>query len=174
MKSSSVPTTKSSFLSMRKDASTIVYKMLGNNELKKLLYYPIKEYHSMPDLTQEQSFSLINRNIRLVPKILEEEDIESFVIISFDNFETNLTNPEYRDNVISFDIFCRFDTWNLGDFKLRPYCIAGEIDAMFNNQHLSGLGDLYFLGANQIIINDKIGGLSLMYQTIHGNEDKLV
>ena len=43
---------------------------------------------------------------------------------------------------------------------------------MFNNKHLTGIGTLQFLGANQLILNDEFAGISLMYQAIHGEEDK--
>jgi hypothetical protein len=35
----------------------------------------------------------------------------------------------------------------LEDFALRPYKIAAEIDSMFNNTHLTGIGELQFIGA---------------------------
>jgi hypothetical protein len=37
---------------------------------------------------------------------------------------------------------------------------------------LTGIGKLDFLGANQLVINDEFAGISLMYQAIHGEEDK--
>ena len=43
---------------------------------------------------------------------------------------------------------------------------------MFDGQHLTGIGELEFLGANQIILTDEYAGLCLMYQAIHGEEDK--
>lgn len=43
---------------------------------------------------------------------------------------------------------------------------------MFDNQHLTGIGELHFMGANQIILNDEFAGLTLMYQATHGGEDK--
>ena len=94
------------------------------------------------------------------------------MIISFDNFTPNATNPEFRDNIISFDIICHFDQWHLEDFKLRPYMIAAEIDSMLNQQKLSGIGRLDFLGANQLILNDEFSGISLVYSAIHGEDDK--
>ena len=83
-----------------------------------------------------------------------------------------MTNPEFRDNIIEFDIICHFDQWQLKDFQLRPYRIAAEIDSMFDEKHLSGIGLLHFLGANQMILTDEYAGLCLMYQAIHGGEDK--
>jgi hypothetical protein len=58
------------------------------------------------------------------------------------------------------------------DFELRPYKIAAEIDSMFNSKHLTGIGELQFIGANQMILTDEYAGLCLMYQAIHGEEDK--
>jgi hypothetical protein len=77
-----------------------------------------------------------------------DSSVLNYVIISFDNFVPNANNPEFRDNIVSFDIVCHFDQWNLGDFKLRPYKIAAEIDTLFNDKHLTGIGTLQFLGAN--------------------------
>jgi hypothetical protein len=86
------------------------------------------------------------------------------MIISFDNFTPNMGNPEFRDNIISFDIICHFDQWQLNkSFQLRPYRIAAEIDTMLNGQRLTGIGKLDFLGANQLILNDEFAGISLMY-----------
>ena len=37
---------------------------------------------------------------------------------------------------------------------------------------MTGIGELQFLGANQIILTDEFAGLCLMYQAVHGEEDK--
>jgi hypothetical protein len=55
---------------------------------------------------------------------------------------------------------------------LRPYRIAAELDTLFDQQRLSGIGKLEFLGATQLILTDEYAGLCLMYQAIHGEEDK--
>lgn len=164
---------KSSFLSLEKDSAIIVSKILENQKLKKLLYYSDKNCLKLPDLNQDQTFSLINNQIKLIPKVQIDQLLFSYIIISYDNFTENTTNPQFRNNTINFDIICHFNQWDLGDFKLRPYTIAGEIDSMFNQQHLTGIGTLQFLGANQLILNEEFGGLSLMYTAIHGEEDKV-
>lgn len=117
--------------------------------------------------------SLFMKNVKLVPKVKVNREVDNYIVITFDNFIGNATNPEFRDNVISFDICCHFDQWYLGDFKLRPYRIAAELDSMLNGQHLSGIGQLEFLGANQIVLNDEFGGLSLHFLAIHGDDDKI-
>ena len=109
----------------------------------------------------------------ICPKVEIDKSMFSYILITFDEFIPNGTNPEYRDNLITFNIVCHFNSWNLGDFQLRPYKIAGEIDSMFDGKHMFGIGELQFVGAKQIALNDEFGGLSLIYATIHGNEDKV-
>ena len=164
---------KSSFLSMEKDASLISNMLLRNERLKKLLYYTTPDCLDKKILTEDQSLELFGKNIKLVPKLYVDNSVLNYIILSFDNFTPNMTNPEFRDNIIEFDIICHFDQWQLKDFQLRPYRIAAEIDSMFDEKHLSGIGLLHFLGANQIILTDEYAGLCLMYQAIHGDEDKI-
>ena len=162
---------KSSFLSVEKDTGIIVNEILKNNRLKKLLYYTTSDAMEKPNLTEDESLSLLGTNIKIVPKLYVDGSVLNYILINFDNF-TPSENPEFRDNTIQFDIICHFDQWNLKDYALRPYKIAGEIDSMFNNKYLTGIGTLNFLGANQMILTDEYAGLCLMYQAIHGGEDK--
>lgn len=163
---------RSAFLSIDKDMGLIVEMMLKNNNLKKMLYYTTPDCMNKPKLTEKQSLELFGKNIRIVPKLQVDGEIMNYIIISFDNFTPNYSNPEYRDNIIEFDIICHFDQWHMKDFELRPYKIAAEIDSMFNDQHLTGIGRLNFLGGNQMILTDEYAGLCLMYQAVHGDEDK--
>lgn len=162
---------KSSFLSMEKDTGIIVNEILKNNRLKKLLYYTTSDAMEKPNLTEDQSLSLLGTNIKIVPKLYVDGSVLNYVLINFDNF-TPSENPEFRDNTIQFDIICHFDQWNLRDYALRPYKIAGEIDSMFNLKKLTGIGYLEFMGATQIVLNDEFAGLCLMYRTVHGGEDE--
>ena len=163
---------KSSFLSVEKDLNIITDLILKNKRLKKLLHYTTPDALDREAITDEEAVELLQKNIKIVPKLYIDGDVRAYVIISFDNFTTNATNPEFRDNIISFDIICHFDQWQLKDFQLRPYRIAAELDSMLDGQRLTGIGLVEFLGANQIIINEEFAGISLMYNVIHGGEDK--
>ena len=162
---------KSSFLSMEKDTSLIINKMLDNPRLKRLLYYTSKDALNRPNLNEDQSLDLINKNIKIVPKLYVDGSVLNYIIINFKNF-TPSENPEFRDNIIEFDIICHFDQWQLQDFALRPYKIAAEIDSMFNNTHLTGIGLLQFVGATQTVLTDEFAGVCLLYEATHGGEDK--
>ena len=162
---------KSSFLSMEKDTGIIINEILKNNRLKKLLYYTTRDAMEKPNLTEDESLSLLGTNIKIVPKLYVDGSVLNYILINFDNF-TPSENPEFRDNTIQFDIICHFDQWNLRDYALRPYKIAGEIDSMFNLKKLTGIGYLEFMGATQIVLTDEFAGLCLMYRTVHGGEDE--
>ena len=163
---------KSSFLSVDKDMSIITDYLMKNDRLKKLLHYTTKDCLDRPRLTDDETLGLFGKNIKIVPKLYVDNSVLNYIIVSFDNFTTNRTNPEFRDNIIEFDIICHFDQWQLKDFQLRPYKIAAEIDSMLDGQRLTGIGKLEFLGANQMILTDEYAGLCLMYSAIHGEEDK--
>ena len=163
---------KSSFLAIEKDLGLITNLFIKNERLKKLLHYTTSDALKQPKLSEEETYALFNKNIKIVPKLYIDGSVLNYIIISFDNFTPNATNPEFRDNIISFDVICHFDQWQLQDFQLRPYRIAAEIDSMIDKKHLTGIGTLTFLGANQLILNDEFAGVSLMYQAIQGEEDR--
>lgn len=177
---------KSSFLSCEKDAETIIRKLFVesrpfSDELKRLLLINTKDcleksnqnYNEIVKNTSVKE--LIDKGyISLVPKIRigEHEEIKSYIILTFDNF-TGTSNPEYRDCTVTFDILCHTDCWMLTDYQLRPFKIMGIIDGILNKTKLSGIGELQFLGGNELVISEDLSGYTLMFQATHGNDDKL-
>lgn len=173
---------KSRFLSCEKDYALIIEKLFAENkkwarELKKLLvintkdcldnpkYDAIVDKMSVADLV-EQGY------IRYTPRIEmeEHEEIKSYLVLSFDNFVLS-ENPQFKDNIISFDIICHSLYWDLGDYRLRPLKIAGYIDGILNDSKLTGIGQLHFLNCNEITFNEHLTGYSLNYLTYHGSDD---
>lgn len=183
---------KSSFLSVEKDLEVICDKIVSNKRLQKLLCNQEKNCISpgIPspfddgtiDLEAEgypskddggiTIYMVDNGYLKIVPKLYVDEKAKSYIVISFDNFVPNATNPAFRDNVIEFDIICHFANWQLDGFDLRPFKIAAEIDSMFNNAHLSGIGKLEFLASTQTVLNENLAGVVLLYSAVHGEDDK--
>lgn len=163
---------KSSFMAVDKDLSLIADAILQNVRIKRLIYYDTSDALNRPNLSEEESAQLFGDRIKICPKMRISSEKKTYLYIGFDNFSTNLTNPQFRDNIITFDILCHLDLWELDNMQLRPFKIAAEIDEMFNNKHLTGIGTLEFLTANQILYNHEFVGLTLMYSAIHGEEDK--
>lgn len=176
---------ESSFLSCEKDTQLILKRLLFDcgeysDKLKKLLIVntkdclepnpiydnAIKDY-SIKKLIDEEY-------IKLSPRIEvpEHEEVKAYMIISYDGFVPT-SNPQYRDNTISFDIICNNKYWELDDCALRPIKIMGYIDGLLNNCRLTGIGTLQFMGAQELIINNVWAGYTLQYIATHGHDDKL-
>lgn len=179
---------QSSFLSCEHDTEAILRKLFVESkpycdELKRLLVINTKD--CLDNLNNEVYNNKIKEMtvgklidegyIKIVPKITfpENEEIKSYIIISYDNFTPNENNPQFRDCMVHFDILCHTDYWNIGDYRLRPLKIAGYIDGILNNTKLSGIGTFQFVGCNELILNEELSGYSLMYAAIHGSDDKI-
>jgi hypothetical protein len=178
---------KSPFLSCEKDLQLILEKLFFSNKKygEELIRYLVINTSDCLDRTNEDYNKIIKDMsltklkkegyIKIVPKLSlpEHEEIKSYIIVSFDNFTPNIKNPQYRDCTIHFDVICHADYWDLGNFELRPIKICGYIDSLLNNAKLTGIGELNFLGCNELILNENLSGYSLVYEATHGNDDKI-
>ena len=179
---------KSSFLSCEKDTETILKKLFitskpYSDELIKLLVINTKdcldEVNSevyRKKVSEMSLARLVNEGyVNLTPevKMLENEEIKSYILINFENFTSNQSNPAYRDCIVTFDILCHTDYWDIGNYRLRPLKIAGYIDGILNNAKLSGIGTFNFVGCNELVFNEHLAGYTLNYAAIHGNDDLL-
>jgi len=177
---------QSSFLSCDKDAETILKKLFiecrpHSDILKRLLVI------NMPDcltnetstkykeIVENTSLSKLRKEgyIKLSPKIRmpEHEEVKSYIILSFDNFTVNETNPFFRDCTVTFDIICHTDYWEMDNYQIRPLKIAGYIDGILNKARLSGIGTFDFLGASELILDENLSGYTLTYRAVHGTDD---
>lgn len=182
-----LPVLESSFLSCEKDIETILRKLFiesnpWSEQLKRLLVVNVRDCltnnsQTVKNLLKEVDLKyLFDRGyLRLTPKIPfgEHEEVKSQIIISFDNFFPNYSNPQFRDCTVMFDIVCHSDYWELGDYKLRPMKIAGIIDGLLNGSKLSGIGTLDFQAANELILDQELSGYTLLYSATHGTDDAL-
>ena len=162
---------QSSFLSVEKDMGIIIDNILKNPRLQRLLYYTSADALDKPDLNDDQRLSLLENNIKIVPKITVDNVEYNYLLISFNNFVKSY-NDQFRDNIIEFDIVCHLENWQLKDFQLRPFKIAAELDYMFNNRKLTGIGLLEFLSAQEKVLSDEYAAVCLKYIAYHGGEDK--
>lgn len=175
---------KSTFLSCETDMETIWRRLFVesrpySDKLKRLL---VINTPNCLDESQVQFQDEINKAnlaylkdkqyIKNVPKLSfgEHEEVRSYILLEFDDFVPT-ENPHYRDCVISITIISHLDYWELDDYKLRPYQIAGYIDGMLNETKLSGIGTLQFMGASEVILNEYLGGVLLRYRATHGRGD---
>lgn len=173
MKHNSYEYPKSSLLGMPKDAAIIIDRILSNPNLLRLLVYETRDWQSQPLPNGEQIKELFtSHQISSVPKIKIDSKEKTYIRLTYGTVIRNASNPEYRDNTFGIDIICHYDNWDLGDFELRPYRVAGEIDAMLDKTHLTGIGELEFISATPYVYNEEFAGVSLTYLTVRGHEDQ--
>lgn len=175
---------KSTFLSIQKDQETIWRKLFveskpWSNQLKRLLiinapdcldpnqiqYQTTIDKYTIKDMRDAQF-------IKSTPKLSfgEHEEVKSYIMLTFNDF-LSTSNPRYRDCMLNFSIICHLDYWEMDDYNLRPWMIAGYIDGILNETHLSGIGTLQFLGAEQLVLNEYLGGVLLTYAATHSEAD---
>jgi len=154
-----------SFSQISTDLQLIVEKIINNDNLCKLLYYADKNALSKTALTEDQKYSLIGDKVLVVPVIPKEDELQSYIIVQFDNFSPNETSEVvFRDFILTFDILVNTKIWTLDNWTLRPYAIMHEIDSIFNMSKLNSLGPINFIGANNLIINEFFMGFTLAYR----------
>lgn len=178
----------SSFLSCQKDLEEILKRLFVtsqpySDELKRLLVINTKDCLDNKTSTvyqnaiKDMSLAKLRQQgyIKFEPKIKmpEHEQVKSYLLISFDNFRPNMTNPEFRDCSVHIDILCHTDYWDLGNFRIRPLKIAGYIDGILNKARLSGIGTFQFAGCNELVLDETLSGYTLTYSAIHGTDDVL-
>lgn len=173
MKHNSYEYPKSSLLGMPKDAAIIIDRILSNPNLLRLLVYETRDWQSQPLPNGEQIKELFtSHQISSVPKIKIDSKEKTYIRLTYGTVIRNASNPEYRDNTFGIDIICHYDNWDLGDFELRPYRVAGEIDAMLDKTRLTGIGELEFVSATPYVYNEEFAGVSLTYLAVRGHEDQ--
>lgn len=141
--------------------------ILNNQNLCKLLYYTTKNPLLEPDFETD---ILMNKNIRVVPKIPNfETENGSFILIVLDDFIVDSKNNNFKVATIRFDIICPIENWMINSDTLRPFAIMSEIDKMFNNLRINGIGTLTLTGAERIILSASESGYSMVFTNYEFN-----
>lgn len=160
-------------LGIQKDMALINSKIISNQKILKLLWYNKRDWLNCPNVTPEEIKEMYEtKQISSTPKIKIDNKDKTYLRLICGSVVPNSSNPQYRDNVFSIDIICHYDLWELGDFDLRPYRLAGEIDSILNGSRLSGIGVLNFVSCNPYIYDEEFAGVTLSYFAIRGEEDK--
>lgn len=174
MKKETYKVPKSSFLGIPKDMAIIIDRVLSNQTILKLLEYNVRDWECKPDVTPQQIKAMLqSEQISPVPRLRIETERRTYIRLTLGTTVPNASNPEFRDNTFGIDIICHYDDWDLGNFEVRPLRIAGEIDAMLDKTHLTGIGVLHFVSQTPVIYNNEYAGVSLTYLAIRGNDDRI-
>lgn len=145
--------------------NSVLMTMLGSQNLCKLLYYNDDDPFSMPDLSNT-SVTLFN-NIYPTPVVPQTTDAsKSMITLVLDDFALARNNTAFKTSRIVFNVLIHIDLWTMpGTGKLRPYSILNEIDKLFNQQNIIGIGQLTFERCRWMGLGDKWQGYQVSYKT---------
>ena len=163
--------TQRRFSVMGTNTFKIANMLMSNQKLCRLLKYQSKDpFTAIDPVTGKpqpdvDGVDLIHKQILIVPKVFDDSTEKmSYVISVFDDFVVNQINPEFKISTVRFDIACPYDEWILNDRSLRPYLIMEEIDKIFNESKMQGIGTLQFYRADNLTLSPWIGGYSMRYK----------
>lgn len=156
--------TQDNFQVVGENLITISNMLLSNKNITKLLYYTSKTPLSEIDLTELELDSMMNKNIRLVPKVPDEKTEKgSFIIVLLDNYTVDSQNESSLVMNLRFDIVCPMDEWLINEKSLRPFLIVSEIKSIFNGFKIKGIGKLRFNGIQRIVMSDIYAGYTVSF-----------
>ena len=147
----------------------IAQKILEDDDICKLLYYTDSNPLSH-NMTEDEKQALLHKNILLVPKVPENDDIKgSYILVLYDGFNQNLANSEFKDADLLFIIVCPPENWVINEASLRPFLIMSRIDELFGNKKIANIGKLQFIKADRFVLNSQLTGYGLTYSTYEFN-----
>ena len=156
--------TQRRFEIMGEDIFNIINKVTKDQTLLKLIKYTDDDPLKHPDLTQEEIDEMLHKNILITPKIPDDDtDLNNYLIILLDNYTVDPVNIDFKVVEIRFDVICPMNRWIINERTLRPYLIMNRLDKNFNEQKLSGIGNLKFESASRLVVSPYLAGYSLIY-----------
>lgn len=121
----------------------IMKRLMQNDNLVKLLYYTDKDPLSNENLTEEQKESeIFEKLIKIVPRIGPKETASSIIALRVVNGKKNKDNSEFKDVLISVEVFVPLTQWIIKGTNLRPFAILGEIEESLDGKMIEGLGKM--------------------------------
>lgn len=156
--------TQRRFEVMGEDIYKMTSKILSNQKILKLLKFTDSNPLSHPDLTQDEIDDMLHSNVLIVPKIPDTFDEKMcYLLMILNTYDVAPQNQDFKAATIRFDIICPMENWIINGKTLRPYLIMSEIDTMFNEKTIAGIGNLSFSKARPLVVSSLLAGYSMVY-----------
>lgn len=153
-----------------KELNDNLFKVLSaitdNNDLCKLIHYNTDDPLNQPNIDGN---SLLFKKIfpyNFNVEILSEAS--SILNVSFTSFESGRNNIAYKNGIITFTVLCHHELHKMNE-GLRPFFIAHEIDKLFNDQRVIGIGTMQFDRYREIWASKDYSGCQLSYKIVEFN-----
>lgn len=121
----------------------IIKRLLGNDELVKLLYYEDKDPLGQPALSEEfKQKEIFEKLIKIVPLVGTNTESKSKVVVYITRAGKHPQNNEFKNITIHISVFVPLTSWIIKDSNLRPFAILGRLQESLDGKTINGLGRL--------------------------------
>lgn len=149
------------FNELNNNINKVLMKLISSENLCKLLYYDVSNPLSQADISDKTV--LLYTKIYPYPFTPDSQTAESSILsVIFNDFSLS-PNPSFKNNSLELIIICHHNLWRI-DEMLRPFAILNELDEIFNNERVIGIGKGEFRGCRLIWADKNWSGYKLMYE----------
>ena len=139
----------------------IAKRLLQNNNLCRLLVNTDKEPLLRPI---EDTFSLLNNNIKVVPRIDESEfNEEGKIALVYPRGSINDSNSEFKSIEFHILVYTVLDTWVINNENLRPFLVMSEIEKSLKDKRINGIGTMKYEGFELTTLTDKLSCYQMIF-----------
>lgn len=175
-----------SFLSMEKDKEAIIRKLFVESRpysdyLKRLLIVNTKDcldttkHQYQTEIDKLSVSDLKEQGYLCFSPMLPFEEFEtskSYLYMAFRDVAPSSYNPQFVNTSLEIMCISNMKNWELNDYAVRPWKMAGYVNGILNNSRLSGIGTLQFGGASEFTWDENFGGVLLTYVGTHSTDDE--
>lgn len=162
-KTNALMNSKTRFYSIQNNFSKIINRIYEDDELIKLLVRTKKDVKDdISPVTDEERSDAIRNSIRTVPVNKKDTDLNNFVFVGVQNIV-----PSGMGNAVIYgivlDIAINTDCWMLDDGSMRHIEILARLDHLLNDTKMDSFGQVTFIGATALKINEELSGITAIY-----------
>lgn len=132
----------------------IAKRLLANKDLCKLLVYDDAKPLNHEDI--KDPMSLLEKNIRIVPKINKNETTESRLALLFTDGAKNKENNEFKTLSLNVLVYVPLSSWIIEGDSLRPFSIMNEVEKSIKDKKIDGIGKLNYKSFELNILTDEM------------------
>jgi hypothetical protein len=157
------------FVELNDYINEVLLKVINSQNLCKYINYNTDEETdplTSPDLDIVKRSELLFKRIFPFPKLPSDTELlaGTYLTVYFDNIDKG-GSVYWKNSVLVFNVISHLDQWRM-PAKLRPYAIMNEIDVMFNNQKVVGIGKAQFDKSRFMWVNKDFAGYSIQYKFV--------
>lgn len=146
-----------------KNFKIIAERMVEDDDLVRLLIDNREECLEEDEkivIENQQKKDALKHNITLVPVIDKSKEDDTRIVMGIKDIINDDAKYIYT---LDFDVVVNVDNWKLTNYNLRPLALINEIDNLFTDTKMCGIGAAKFIGVESIKVNERLGGFRAHY-----------